>query len=239
MGGHQADMRTMILLVLALGCSSGPSGDPCYPTTLPLSLCDPGTATFTLDSTNRYYPLITGSLTVLEGEDDGEFIRIERRVLDEVENVGGVMTHVLEHTEWVDGEIEEIARNFYVETTDGTVCYFGEDVQNFRNGMPSNTNGSWRVGVDGAVPGIIMPANPAVGDAYFQEMGLDAMDMGRVVQVGATMTVNGTSYDDMVQIMDVNPLETCNEEEPKLYVPGIGEVADVDVVLVEYSEPAS
>ena len=227
----------MILLVLALGCSSGPSGEPCYETTLPLSLCDPAMATFTLDSVNPYYPLIPGSVTILEGDDDGELVRIERRVLEETESVSGVMTHILEHTEYVDGELEEIARNFYVETTDGTVCYFGEDVQNFRNGMPTNTNGSWRVGVDGAMPGIIMPASPAIGDAYFQEMGLDAMDMGRVVAVGETMTVNGMTFDDMVQIMDVNPLETCNEEEPKLYVPGIGEVADVDVILVEHTGP--
>ena len=52
---------------------------------------------------------------------------------------------------------------FTYETSDGTVCYFGEDVEFFEDGELVNRGGSWRAGVDGALPGIIMPASPAPG----------------------------------------------------------------------------
>lgn len=211
----------------------GGSGDEvpsCYPATLDSALCDPDVATFSLTSTNPYYPLIVGSEVILEGMEDGELITIERRVLDETEVVAGVTTHVLEAIELVDGEIYEIARNFYVEASDGTVCYFGEDVEFYEGGRVINNDGSWRAGVDGGKPGIIMPADPAPGDAYYQEVAPPdiALDQGRVDTIGTTETFGADSYDDVVTIQDSNPLEagSCDEPEPKLYVPGIGEAAD-------------
>ncbi len=206
----------------------------CFDTTLDASSCDPATATFTLDSTNPYYPLHVGLRVVLEGEEDGETIRVERVVLEDTEIVAGVETHVLEHKEFIDDEIHEIARNFYVESTDGTVCYFGEDVEFYEDGVLVDMHGSWRAGVDGSKPGIIMPANPKVGDAYFQENAPGiANDMGRVSGVEQSRTLNGVAYDDVVVIQDSNPMETCDEEEEKLYAPGIGEIQDDILQLID------
>ena len=69
--------------------------------------------------------------------------------------------HVLEHRTYHEGVIHEIAYNFYVETTDGTVCYFGEDVEFYdASGDFANTDGTWRAGESGSLPGVIMPASP-------------------------------------------------------------------------------
>jgi hypothetical protein len=214
---------------------SEPSGEPCYPTTLDLARCDPATATFSLDSTNPYYPLVVGSEVILEGMDEDELVRVERRVLPDTEVVAGVETHVLEHQEFIDGELYEVARNFYVEASDTTVCYFGEDVDFYEGGQLANHDGSWRAGVDGA-PGTLMPASPQVGDAYQQENAPGAaVDMGRVTEIDGTETFAGESYDGVVTVMDVNPMDGCDDEEPKRYVAGIGEVADVGVVLQSFS----
>ncbi len=203
----------------------------CFDTTLSASVCDPAVATFSLTSTNPYYPLHPGLGVVLEGEEDGELIRVERIVLEDTEIVAGVETHVLEHKEYIDGELHELARNFYVEADDGTVCYFGEDVEFYEDGELLDTHGTWRVGVDGAKPGIIMPANPEVGDAYFQENAPGiAADMGRVSDVGVSRTIGGIDYDNLVVIQDSNPMEDCDEEEEKVYAPGIGEIQD-DVLV--------
>ncbi len=214
--------------------------EPCFPTTEDLELCDPEEATFTLDSTNPYYPLVVGSVVVLEGEEDGDVIRVERRTLPESMVVDGVTTHILEHTEFINGEIHEIARNYYVEASDGTVCYFGEDVEFYEDGELVSTGGTWRAGVNGAKPGIIMPADPAVGQAYFQEDDPEnARDMARVTMTGTTMTVGEFTFDNVVQIMDANPIDDedpCEDEE-KLYAPGIGEIKDVDLELVEFDIP--
>ena len=217
--------------------------EPCYVTTLdPADLCDPATVTFSLNSTNDYYPLVVGNISILEGEEDGDTIRIEREVLNETQviDVDGVQvtTRVLEATEYINDALYEIARNFYVEAADGTVCYFGEDVEFYENGVVVNTNGTWRAGVDGALPGIIMPAVPAVGNAYFQEQAPGiAMDMGRITLIEASRDIGGTTYQNVVTVLDVNPLDSCApaDEEPKLYVPNIGEAADVDIELTSFT----
>ncbi len=58
-------------------------------------------------------------------------------------------------------ELYEVARDFYAVAADGTVCYFGEDVDFYENGVVANHDGTWRAGVDDALPGIIMPGTPA------------------------------------------------------------------------------
>jgi hypothetical protein len=60
------------------------------------------------------------------------------------------------------------------------VWYFGEDSKVMEDGKVVSTEGSWEAGVNGAKPGIIMKANPRVGDAYRQEfLKGEAEDMGK------------------------------------------------------------
>lgn len=228
--------RGASLVLVALVACGKESGELCYEQTLDVARCNPSTATFSLASTNMYYPLNVGSIVILEGIEDGATIRVERRVLADTQVVAGVTTHVLEARELIDGELYEIARNFYVEASDGTVCYFGEDVEFYENGQLANTNGSWRAGGGNAAPGIIMPAAPAIGDSYLQENAPGiALDMGRVARIDETLVANGQSYDNVVRVMDSNPLDTCDDEEPKLYVPGIGEAGDTVKQLVMFT----
>ncbi len=239
--GWMAVLIGVVALAACDGESDGEGGGgvaACFEPTLDVGLCDPATATFSLTSTNPYYPLIVGNASVLEGTEDGQLIRVERVVLPDTEIVDGVETHVLEAREFIDGALYEVARNFYVEASDGTVCYFGEDVDFYENGAVVNHDGSWRAGVDGAKPGIIMPASPAVGDGYYQENAPGiALDMGRVAAVGLSDTFGGTSYPDVIRVMDSNPIDDedpCEEEE-KLYVPGVGEAADTSKRLISFT----
>ena len=41
--------------------------------------------------------------------------------------------------------------------------YLGEDTKEYEDGEVVSTEGSWEAGVDGALPGIVMPADPTVG----------------------------------------------------------------------------
>jgi len=230
-----------LICAAACGGATKTEDPPCTPVvqpalTLASNACDPATTTFSLSSTNRHYPLVPGSLVILEGIDEGKHIRVERRVLDETATIAGITTHVLEAKETIDGAVHEIARNFYVEAEDSTVCYFGEDVEFFENGVLANRDGSWRAGVDGAKPGIIMPGIPAAGQSYFQEnAGQIAQDRGRVTAVDGKMTLGGVDYEDIVTIQDSNPLDACAVEEEKLYAPGVGEVGDSVKRLVSFT----
>jgi hypothetical protein len=238
-GGRTGSMHANKLIAAAalLGACGG-DPEECVAPTIDEAACDPAIATFTLASTNPYYPLKIGSVAILEGTEDGAQIRIERRVLGETLDVLGVVTRVLESKELVDGQLVELARNYYAETSDGTVCYFGEDVDFFENGVLVNHDGTWRAGVRSAKPGIIMPAMPKVGDAYNQEVAPGiAMDQGRVTATGATMTFAGTSYSNVITVVDTNPLdeEAPCEEETKLYAPGVGEAADTGKMLMSFT----
>ena len=82
--------------------------------------------------------------------------------------------------------------------------------------------------MDGALPGIVMPADPQVGDAYRQEFFEgEAEDMAEVLEVGATVEVGLGAYDDVLVTKDWNPLEPEVIEE-KYYAPGVGLVLEVE-----------
>jgi hypothetical protein len=49
------------------------------------------------------------------------------------------------------------------------VWYFGEDTKDSEDGEVVRTAGSFETGKDGAQPGIIMEADPRVGDSSRQE----------------------------------------------------------------------
>ncbi len=214
----------------------------CHPINVDAALCDPAVASFSLASTNPYYPLIVGSIVELAGEGEGDEaginITVTREVLDETRTIMGVETHVLRHETNFDGVLHEVALNFYVEASDGTVCYFGEDVEFYDDkGTFANTDGTWKAGEDGALPGVIMPASPVAGDAYYQELAPGiALDMGRIA-ADDLATALGSQVYDTIQVMDSNPIspdETCVWEE-KRYAYGIGEVKDTVLELVSFT----
>jgi hypothetical protein len=57
----------------------------------------------------------------------------------------------------------------YAQDSDGNLWYFGEDTTEYENEKPKTKEGSWEAGVDGALPGVIMPASRQVGMTYREE----------------------------------------------------------------------
>lgn len=79
-------------------------------------------------------------------------------------------------------------------------------------------------GFVGAVAGIIMPAAPAVGQAYQQEFYANvAENRGKILSVNEAVTVPPGSYTGCVRTEDTTPLEP-DVLEHKYYCPGVGQV---------------
>ena len=57
----------------------------------------------------------------------------------------------------------EITDDWYAQDSAGNIWYLGEYVTNYQNGKVVDHSGSFEAGVDGAQPGIAMPANPSRG----------------------------------------------------------------------------
>ena len=87
--------------------------------------------------------------------------------------------------------------------------------------------GSWEAGVDGALPGILMLAEPEKGSRYAQEFAPDiAEDQARVKSLDESVDVEyGDPFDGVLQILEWNPLEPGSKEY-KYFVPGVGLVLE-------------
>ena len=192
-----------------------------------------------------YLPLRPGARWVYEGVEDGEVERIEVVVTDERKTILGIDAVVVRDTVTKDGVLFEDTYDWYAQDVDGNVWYLGEATEEHEDGEVS-TAGSWEAGVDGALPGIVMQAAPAVGDAYRQELYPgEAEDVAEVVRLGQSIDVRAGHYDDVLVTEEWNPLEPEVLEE-KSYAPGVGLVyeekvrgGDGHVELVEFTPGAS
>jgi hypothetical protein len=156
-------------------------------------------------------------------------------VLDETEEVAGVETRVVEEAEWEDGELVEISRNFFAQAPDGTVCYFGEEVDDYEEGEVVGHGGAWRAGENDAAPGIIMPGRFAPGVKFAQESAPGiAEDMSAISDRGEEVTVPAGTFTDTLRAFDWNPLEGGGGGDVKYYARDVGMIIDADVELVDY-----
>lgn len=175
---------------------------------------------------NPYLPFPDGATWRYQGTSDGEQEVIEVTVTGDREEILGIQATVVRDTVTVGGELVEDTYDWYAQDTDGNVWYLGEDVKDYDNGTVVSTAGSWQAGVDGALPGIVMPGQPAAGDPYRQEyLAGEAEDMMQILQTGSTLTVGAVTYDDVIRTRDWTPLEPDVVEE-KAYARGVGKITE-------------
>ena len=217
-------MRRMAIaaaLAALAGCG-GSSGNGLPQGGEPVEL-DP--ADFTSEIDNPWMPFRTGSRWVYRETDaEGAEQRVEVTVLDETREVLGVETRVVHDVVTEDGELVEDTFDWYAQDADGNVWYFGEDTTEFEDGQASTTAGSWEAGVDGAQPGILVPAEPEVGMTYRQEYYEgEAEDTAEVLSLEEKVEVPFGMFDNVLMTRDFTPLEP-DILEHKFYARGVGVV---------------
>jgi hypothetical protein len=189
-------------------------------------------ASFVEGIDNQYLPFVPGSRWVYAGEDEGELEHIEVTVLVDPRAVDGIPAVVVRDVVTLDGAVAEDTFDWYAQDAAGNVWYLGEDSREIDDGEVVSTHGSWESGVDGAVAGVIMWADPMghAGDPYYQEFYEgEAEDSAEVVRMGDTVTVAAGTFEDVLVIREWNPMEP-GVVELKYYAPGVG------VVLEEIEE---
>jgi hypothetical protein len=212
-------------LVLMAGCTSSSSQEKkAYAPHI-----DPAEFTATID--NEYFPLKPGTTFVYEG---GGAEHSEMSVTHDTKKVMGVECVVVEDKEWEGDMLIERTYDWFAQDKEGNVWYFGEDTKEYENGKVVSTKGSWEAGVDGAKPGIIMQADPKVGQSYRQEYYPgEAMDMARVLSFSASVTVPYGSFDHVLETKEWTPLQPGFFEK-KYYVRGVGPLGNPrDLALLD------
>ena len=172
--------------------------------------------------TNKFFTLVTGSTLVYESKSNEGVERTEVSVTGEGRKVMGIDITVVQEKVWVNDKLVEDTKDWYAEDLEGNVWYFGEVSKEFVDGKMSETMDSWEAGVDGAKPGIIMKAEPKIGDSYRQEYYPGkSEDMGEVVSVNDTVSVPYGSFSDCIKTKEWSPLEP-RDDEFDYYCAGIG-----------------
>ena len=149
-------------------------------------------------------------------------------------NGAPVACHILQETEFLDGQLIEIYRNHLAQADDGTLYYFGEAVDTYQGGVIVDHEGSWLVGgateptdppttANAPAPTVYMPASPALGDVFKQEDLAPIVDeTDTVKEVGLNVHVPAGSFPNCIQVLETTILG--DKPETKWYARGVGPI---------------
>jgi hypothetical protein len=184
-------------------------------------------AAFTAEITNQYWPMAPGTRWVYrEIDEQGEPLRVVVTVTSETREIAnGITARVVRDTVTQGGELLEDTFDWYAQDADGTIWYLGENTAEFQDGEVSSRKGSFEAGVDGALPGVIMPGRPEVEMAYRQEyFEGEAEDNGAVLSLDEMAEVPAGQYDDVLLLTRDTITIEPDVLEYKLYAPSVGPV---------------
>lgn len=239
----------LTIIALLVGACAPAATEVPSPTKMPVLPAVPAlpAGPYTIDVTpadfvagvdNPYFPLTPGSTKVLEGMTENGLEHIEIKVLLETREVMGIQATIRQDTVYIDGALVEDTFDWFAQDKAGNVWYLGEDVKNYENGQLTDTSGSWEAGVDGALPGVIMYADPAahLDETYYQEYYAgEAEDAAQMLSANESVTVAAGSFENVVKTFDFTPLDPESLEH-KYYAAGVGVVKNVNLVTGEVFE---
>jgi hypothetical protein len=185
---------------------------------------DPANFVATID--NRYWPLKPGTGFHYKGL-RGRIAQFDDELVTrQTKQILGVRCTVVRDMVSEHGRPIERTLDFYAQDKHGNVWYLGEDSFERKDGHFVKASDSWRSGVNGAKPGIIMPGNPQPGDSYRQEYYPpgQALDQARVLGQRGTVKVPYGTFKRSLVTSEFSPLEPQTEE--KYYVAGLGEILE-------------
>ena len=175
--------------------------------------------------TNPYWPMPPGTRWVYR---DGATQRNAVTVLKRTDTIDGVQTRVVHDVVYAHGKVVEDTIDWYAQDAKGNVWYMGEATKEYSGGHVS-TEGSWKAGVDGAQPGIVVPAHPAVGASYRQEyLKGHTEDEARNMSLDEQVRVPAGHYTHVFMTRETTRLEP-KALEYKYYARGVGPVLAVSV----------
>jgi hypothetical protein len=184
---------------------------------------------------NQYFPLKPGTQWVYNNT-DGEIDTVT--VTDQTVEIQGIPARVVTDVVQVGAKTTENTQDFYAQDQYGNVWYVGENTMATNpDNLLTSVEGEWETGVDGAKPGIIMPAVFNVGDVYRQEWLLgDAEDMAEnLSSTDATASAPTLNNATPQWVCNGSCLKTHeyaaiepDTSESKFYYPGVGVILTLD-----------
>ncbi len=231
--GSPAAVPSAASSTAALPSASIPSAATETPSSAPPQGSEPvelDPADFVAIIDNPFWPMAVGNTWVYRETDaEGTEQKVEVTVTTETKEIIGITATVVHDVVSEDGDLVEDTLDWYAQDAAGNIWYLGEDTKEYEGGKVVSTEGSWTAGVDGAQPGIVILAEPAVGMTYRQEYYQgQAEDAAEVLSLDEHVEVPFGTYDGVLMTKDYTPLDP-EVVENKFYARGVGPVQVIAV----------
>jgi len=188
--------------------------------------------TFSSVGKNRFFILEPGHQLVLESRRE----KVVITVLEQTKKIGSVETRVIEEREEKNGKLVEVSRNFFAICREhGDIFYFGEEVDDYKDGKIVAHSGAWRADEKNSKAGIIMPGTILLGARHYQEIAPNAMDRAEIIRDDVTMKTPAGTFSNCIRVEETSGLDP-DEKCYKTYAPGVGLIQDEDLLLTGYTE---
>jgi hypothetical protein len=180
---------------------------------------------------NPYLPISLHHRCILRGRTGGTRERSVRTLLSSTRRftIAGapVDAAIIRDADYENGKLVERTRDYFAQDDAGNVYYLGETVNEIHRGKVVGHGGSWLLGRDTDVPGLIMPADPQVGDLFRPEdvPGITT-ESDRVEETGMRYQVHGRLFQDVIRVSEFTQPEGAVEY--KLYAPGVGAIVEYE-----------
>jgi hypothetical protein len=173
---------------------------------------------------NPWLPLVPGYQSV----QDGTLFRGRRElhhrrrvtVTDVVKRVDGVLTVAVLDQDIDAGQIAEQALDYFAQDKHGNVWYLGSYTESYEGGQFVNATDAWLAGVNGAIPGVAMMADPKTGMAGYIQASIPGRETihAEVAKVGERKCVPFKCFSNTLAVLE-------DGTEFKYYAQGVGGIA--------------
>ena len=199
----------------------------------PIAAFNPKNFTHPLRIDNPWSPLkpgtqyaLTGDVVVGSGELPHEVIFT---VSDVVKPIAGIETVVLWDRDFDNGALAESELAFFAQDDQGNLWMMGEYPEEYDpdTGVLQGAPSTWIPGIDGAIPGTLMLADPLQGSGYYlqgRSPSIRFLDCAKVYKTGLDVCVPVGCYSNVLETDERGPLEQNSGHQRKYYAQGIGNI---------------
>ncbi|MSR64903.1 MAG: hypothetical protein EXS18_03880 [Verrucomicrobiae bacterium] len=176
---------------------------------------------------NPYFPQIPGTTRIYVAQTAEGVLSNVVAVTHNTVVIQGVTCVEVRDVVSVKGAVVEDTLDWFAQDKQGNVWYFGENTRKVAGGLTTSVEGTFTAGINGAKGGIIMKAQPAIGDYFRQEFVLDeGEDVEEVIGLNESVTVPYGSFSQCVKVQETTALEP-DDIVHDYYAPGIGPVLSI------------
>ena len=101
-----------------------------------------------------------------------------------------------------------MSRNFFAICKEhGDVFYFGEEVDDYKDGKVVGHSGAWKADDEDSQAGIIMPGTILLGARHYQEIAPNAQDRAEILRDDVTMKTPAGTFTDCIRVEETSGID--------------------------------